>query len=73
MTVRGTVYLTHTATATLSDAMYQALNLQGTSGSSTKVIGEIIADTLSLGGTSQITMVLDPNNTLHVSQVALVE
>ena len=46
--------------------------LQGNPGSTTTIIGEIIADTLSLGGNAGIKMNLNPNSTLHIREVALV-
>lgn len=73
LSIKGTIYLTHTAVSTASDGTYQSLNLQGTSGSTTKVQGEIITDVLSLGGTSQIVMNLSGLACYHVRQVALVQ
>jgi hypothetical protein len=74
LTVRGTIYLTNTeAIMTTTPSQYQSLDLQGNPGSSTQVIGEIIVGTLSLGGSANITMTLDPNSTLHIRQVALVK
>ncbi len=46
-------------------------SLQGNSGSGTYVLGEIIADTLYLGGTSGITMQLNPSATYSVLKVSL--
>jgi len=37
------------------------LNLQGNPGSSTRVVGNIITDQLTLAGNGQISMILDPN------------
>ena len=70
LSVKGTVYLAHTSTA--SDGSYQSLSLQGTSGSSTLVQGEIISDALSLGGTSGVTMNLNSLSCYSVREVALV-
>jgi Flp pilus assembly protein TadG len=72
LSLKGTIYLTHTKLNIASDGTYQSLTLQGTSGSSTKVQGEIIVDKLSLGGTSGITMNLSGLACYHVRQVALV-
>ncbi|MFN7934492.1 MAG: pilus assembly protein TadG-related protein [Bryobacteraceae bacterium] len=73
LTLRGTIYLTNTeAVMRANAAQYQAFDLQGTPGSSTQVIGEIIVSTLSLGGNANITMTLDPGYTLNIRQVALV-
>jgi Flp pilus assembly protein TadG len=74
LTLRGTLYLTNTLATMMANAsQYQALELQGTPGSSTQVIGEIIVSTLSLGGNANITMTLDPGYTLNIRQVALVK
>lgn len=73
LSVTGTIYLTNTVpTMTATPAHYQSLTLQGTPGSSTTIIGEIIVDTLSLGGNAGIMMNLNPAATLHIPQVALV-
>jgi Flp pilus assembly protein TadG len=73
MTLVGTIYLTNTlATMTATSAHYQALTLQGGSGSGTLVQGEIIVGTLTMGGNGGITMDLNPNASLVVQQVALV-
>jgi hypothetical protein len=72
--LRGTIYLTNTeAIMRANPAQYQAFDLQGTPGSSTQVIGEIIVSTLSLGGNANITMTLDPGYSLNIRQVALVK
>lgn len=73
LTLRGTIYLTHTVNSIASDGNYQLLSLQGNSGGTTKVEGEIIVDMLSLGGTSGITMNLSAAATFPVRQVALVQ
>jgi hypothetical protein len=73
LTLVGTVYITNTRGGMLANAaQFQTLLLQGTPGSSTKVIGEIITSALQLGGNAGITMQLNPGATLHVRQVALV-
>jgi hypothetical protein len=73
LTLKGTIYLTHTAASTASDGTYQILTLQGNSGGTTKVQGEIITDMLSLGGTANITMNLSSAAVFPVRQVALVQ
>ena len=45
--------------------------LAGNSGSASYVLGEIITDTLSMGGTPTINMVLNPNATLSTLKVSL--
>jgi hypothetical protein len=73
MTLVGTIYLTNTlATMTATSAHYQGLTLGGGSGSGTLVQGEIIVGTLTLGGGGSIEMDLNPNASLVVQQVALV-
>ncbi|MCU1248002.1 MAG: hypothetical protein JWQ49_1031 [Edaphobacter sp.] len=73
MTLTGTIYLTNTlATMTATSSHYQAVTLQGGSGSGTLIQGEIIVGTLTFGGGGSITMDLDPNASLVVQQVALV-
>lgn len=73
LTVSGTIYLTHTAASIAGDGKYQFLSLQGNSGGTTKVQGEIIVDELSLGGSANITMNLMSAATFAVRQVALVQ
>lgn len=71
--LRGTIYLTNTEpTMRAAPGNYQFLELQGTPGSTTRIIGMIIVDRLLLGGTADIVMTLDPAAKLHVRQVALV-
>ncbi len=79
MTLSGTIYLTYlTNVVNGNDApmknsqLYQGLSLKGGSGSNTKIIGQLIVDALSLGGTSGITMTLDKSNQQIVRHVALV-
>ena len=53
---------------------YQAIvNLQGNSGTNTRVIGAIIADQLQLGGSSGIDMELNPDGTFYFLKVALLQ
>ncbi len=69
--VTGTVYATNTVPTILnSGSQGQSLSFQGTPNSGT-VNGEIIVDQLSLGGTPNITMNLDPA-TQQIRQIALV-
>src|SRR5882724_4043992 len=73
ISLTGTIYTTNTKVTMKADAThYQTLQLQGNPGSTTTIIGEIIADTLSLGGSAAIKMNLNPNSSLHIRQVALV-
>lgn len=66
LSIVGTVYMT------TQPAYDQTLSLQGTSGSTTKVQGEIIVDALSVGGNAGISMNLSAIPCFHVRQVALV-
>ncbi len=50
-----------------------ALSLGGNSGSGTYLLGEIIVDTLSLGGNPTINMDLNPNATFSILKVALLQ
>jgi Flp pilus assembly protein TadG len=73
MTLVGTIYMTNTlATMTATPAHYQGLTIWGNSGSGTLIQGEIIVGTLAMGGGGGITMNLNPNASLVVMQVALV-
>jgi Putative Flp pilus-assembly TadE/G-like len=72
MTLVGTIYLTNPLATMADPTHYQALSLQGGSGSGTLIQGEIIVGTLALGGNGAITMDLNPNATLVIRQVALV-
>ncbi|HEV2493709.1 MAG TPA: pilus assembly protein TadG-related protein [Terriglobia bacterium] len=53
---------------------YQAsVSLQGNSGTTTQVVGDIIADQLALGGNSTINMQLSPYSTLFFLRAALLQ
>jgi Predicted membrane protein len=69
MHLQGTIYLNNT---TMTSTQYQQLDLQGKAGSGTTIQGEIIVSVLNLGGTGTITMNLNSNATLVISQIALV-
>lgn len=74
MTLQGTIYLTNTlATMATTSSHYQELDLQGGPGSGTLIQGEIIVGKLHLGGNGGITMNLNSNSVILVSQVALVK
>lgn len=70
LSIKGTIYLTHQV---YSDGTYQSLSLSGNSGSTTTVQGEIIVDTLSVGGTSGVTMNLSNLACYTIRKVALVQ
>ncbi len=53
---------------------YQAFwQLQGTPGSGTYILGEIVADDMALGGTARVSMALDPNAVFPVLRVSLLQ
>jgi hypothetical protein len=73
LTLWGTIYLTSTESVMrTTPGNYQYLALQGTPGSTTRVVGMILTDRLELSGNAGITMTLDPNAKLNIRQVALV-
>ncbi len=70
----GTLYMTNTlATMTTTPTQYQSLSLSGHGGSNTTITGEVIVGALSMGGSSGITMNLNPASTTVVRQIALVQ
>jgi hypothetical protein len=48
-------------------------SLSGNSGSGTYVLGSIVTDNLTLGGTSGITMDLNPNATYNILKASLLQ
>jgi Flp pilus assembly protein TadG len=70
ISLTGTMYFNKRTGVTAT--AFQALSVQGNSGSTTTVTGEIITNTLSLGGGGAINMNLD-STTRIVRQVALVQ
>ena len=70
LSLTGTIYINSRSGVTSST--YQALTFGGGGGSSTTLTGEIIVNTLSLGGNGQINMNLSSHTRL-VRQVALVQ
>jgi hypothetical protein len=74
LSLTGTIYLTNTVATMTGDAThFQALTVQGNGSSATTILGEIIADTLKVGGTAGVAMTLNAGLTLKVRQVALVK
>ena len=64
----------NSTTAPCANTDYNAfLNLQGTSGSTTYVYGDIISDELVLGGNGQVTMQLDPKAMFYIPKVSLLQ
>jgi len=73
MSLTGTIYLTNTRSTMLATpAQYQSLALQGNSGNTTLVTGEIIVGELQLGGGGTIKMDLNSAPLYTIDQVALV-
>jgi hypothetical protein len=70
MTLVGTIYL-HDPTSSYAD--FQTLNLQGNSGSTTTLQGEIIVDALGIGGTAGVTMNLSAIPCYKIRQIALIQ
>jgi hypothetical protein len=74
MVLHGTIYLTNSlAVMTSTPAQYQSVTMGGNSGNNTLIEGEIIVSNLILQGTPNITMDLNPNSTLILRKVALVQ
>jgi hypothetical protein len=48
-------------------------SLQGNSGSTSYILGDIITDTLTMGGTPSINMVLNPNSTYSILKASLLQ
>ena len=72
--LKGTIYISNSlAIMKATPGQYQRVLLQGTPGSTTKIVGEIIVSALKMGGNAGIIMQLDPTATLHIRQVALVK
>lgn len=70
----GTIYLTNTRSTMLADAdHFQELDLSGNSGNSTFIQGEIIVDSLQMGGGGTIQMNLNALKAFTINQVALVQ
>jgi hypothetical protein len=70
LSLTGTIYINNRGTVTSTS--YQGLALGGGGGSNTTLTGEIIVNTLSLGGNGQINMNLSSVTRL-VRQVALIQ
>ena len=77
MSLYGTIYTTDSKTkmgltSSATCSQNQALFVNGNSGSTTTITGEIITSTLQVGGTGGITMTLSPLPGIVVRQIALV-
>jgi Flp pilus assembly protein TadG len=74
MVLHGTIYLTNSLSVMEAHTtQYQTLTLGGSAGNNTVLEGEIIVGSLALQGTPNITMDLNPNSTLILRKVALVQ
>lgn len=56
-----------------ASAYNDVLNLQGTPGSSTYVLGQIVADQIALGGTATLTMDLNPSSAFVTLKASLLQ
>ncbi len=76
LTIAGTLYFTNSFLPGKADlagsSSYQTVTLQGTPGSTTQVVGQILADSLELGGNSTIRMTLNPNSVHPIRKLALI-
>ena len=76
MTLYGTIYTTNSKSqmglTSSACSLNQQLYINGSSGSTTTITGEIITSTLHIGGTGGITMSLSPLALITVRQIALV-
>ena len=77
LTLAGTLYFTNAPSPLKrpeleGSAEFQTLSLQGTPGSTTQVIGQIIVDSLQLGGNATINMTLNPNSAQPIRKLALI-
>ena len=71
--LQGTIYLTNTETTMYADAShYQVLNMAGGTNSNTLLQGQIIVDSLNMGGGGVIQMNLNSDVLYTINQVALV-
>jgi Flp pilus assembly protein TadG len=68
----GTIYINRRPAAGVDSTTFQNLALQGKAGSATNITGEIIVNTLSMGGNPNVIMTLDSHQFI-VRQVALVQ
>jgi hypothetical protein len=76
LTIAGTLYFTNSFEPgkgdLAGDPAYQKLSLGGNSGSSTQILGQILVDSLNLGGTSGIKMTLNPFAVHPIRKLALI-
>ena len=76
LTIAGTLYFTNSFLPGKADlagnSAYQTVNLQGTPGSTTQVVGQILVDSLELAGNATIRMTLNPNSVHPIRKLALI-
>lgn len=76
LTLAGTLYFTNAPSPLKGELAgstdFQTLSLQGTPGSTTQVVGQIIVDALQLGGNATINMTLNPNAAVPIRKLALI-
>jgi hypothetical protein len=72
--LKGTIYITNSkAVMDATPGQYQSVLLQGTPGSNTKIVGQIIVSALKMGGNAGINMQLNAAASYNIRQVALVK
>lgn len=76
LTIAGTLYFTNSFLPGKADlagsSAYQTVTLQGTPGSTTQVVGQILVDSLEMAGNATIRMTLNPNAVLPIRKLALI-
>lgn len=76
LTLAGTLYFTNDASPykenLWSNLNYQRVELRGNPGSTTRVVGQILVDGLTLGGNASILMTLNPNSVHPIRKLALI-
>jgi hypothetical protein len=76
LTIAGTLYFTNSFLPGKADLTgssdFQKVILQGTPGSTTQVVGQILVDSLELAGNATIRMTLNPNSVHPIRKLALI-
>lgn len=76
LTISGTLYFTNSFLPGKADltgnSAFQTVTLQGTPGSTTQVVGQILVDSLEMAGNATIRMTLNPNAVHPIRKLALI-
>jgi len=64
---------TRIGSCTAGSSFGSNFKLQGSSGSASYVLGQIVTDTLSMGGTPTINMALNPNSAYSTLKASLLQ